>query len=141
MERQETLVIRSPEAVRPWQHVLEPISGYLTLAEKLFNDREGYAEAWNFGPAEDDSRSVGWIVERMASVYQDARWVRDTQPQPHEAQQLRLDSSKAKSRLGWKPRWTLEQALDRTLEWHGAWTRGCDMRAFSLNQIRAYEAI
>lgn len=134
------LPVRSPHAVRPWQHVLEPLSGYLALAEALVGGSGDLAEAWNFGPAEDDARSVGWIVEHLASRLPDLVWQVDAAPQPHEAHYLKLDSSKARSRLCWRPRWRLSEALDRTLQWHQAWRGGVDMRAFSLGQIAEYAA-
>ena len=135
-----TLIIRSPTATRPWQHVLEPLSGYVTLAEKLFYSKDEYAEAWNFGPDEADARSVQWIVEHLCAVVPNASWQCDTSPQPNEANNLKLDSSKAKARLGWHPRWNLEGALAKTLDWHQAWSRGADMQAISLTQIHDYMA-
>ncbi len=136
----QALRIRSPQSVRPWQHVLEPLSGYLRLAQCLYEAGGDYAEAWNFGPDDRDARSVGWIVEHLCRKVPGAAWVCDAAPRPHEANLLKLDSSKAKARLGWQPRWDLAAALDRTLEWHLAWKRGEDMAAVSLDQIRAYEA-
>jgi len=134
----EPLAIRAPGAVRPWQHVLEPLSGYLLLAERLLeSDRD--AEAWNFGPAEDDARPVGWIVEHLCGLLPAASWRRDGADHPHEAGILRLDSTKARRRLGWRPRWGLEEALGRTLDWHRAWQAGADMAAVSLAQIEAFE--
>jgi CDP-glucose 4,6-dehydratase len=140
LDRGETLQIRSPEAIRPWQHVLEPLSGYLSLAEYLFTDGCAYAEAWNFGPADEDARSVRWIVERLlaASPGPGATWECEQEPQPHEANYLKLDSSKARTCLGWKPRWRLETALDKTLEWHNDWRHGKDMHAISQAQIAEY---
>ena len=134
----EPLAIRAPGAVRPWQHVLEPLSGYLLLAERLL-ESERYAEAWNFGPAEDDARPVGWIVEHLCGLLPAARWRRDGADHPHEAGILRLDSTKARQRLGWRPRWGLEEALGRTFDWHRAWQAGADMTAVSLAQIEAFE--
>lgn len=133
-----TLTIRSPGAIRPWQHVLEPLSGYLSLAERLYNDGAAYAEAWNFGPADEDAHSVGWIVEHLASRTPGMEWHCDSAPQPHEANYLKLDSSKARSRLAWKPHWPLPTALDKTLAWHRGWQGGEDMRDFSLKQIGEY---
>lgn len=134
----QTLVIRSPGAIRPWQHVLEPVSGYLALAERLLQDGASFAEPWNFGPADADARPVKWIVERLVAASAGASWQVANSPQPHEAGYLKLDSSKARRRLAWTPRWGLEEALDRTLEWHQAWRRGDDMQAMSLRQIRHY---
>lgn len=135
-----TLVIRSPQATRPWQHVLEPLSGYLLLAEKLCAEGAAFAEAWNFGPDEADARPVQWIVETLCDRVPNARWQRDAAPQPHEAHTLRLDSAKAHARLGWRPRWNLPCALEATLDWHRAWKAGTDMAGFSLGQIRDYVA-
>lgn len=144
LDAQQTLTIRSPQAIRPWQHVLEPLAGYLLLAEKLYEEGAEYAEGWNFGPDDNDAKAVGWIVETLCRQTPDARWQCDTllppRSQPHEANTLKLDSSKAKSRLGWQPRWNLPIALDRTLEWHRAWRAGADMAEVSLRQIQAYEA-
>lgn len=136
----QTLAIRSPLATRPWQHVLEPLSGYLSLAEKLFLEGKDFAEAWNFGPDDTDARPVQWIIEYLCSQVPDATWQCDTSPQPHEAHTLKLDSSKAKSRLGWCPRWDLKTALGMTLAWHQGWKRGADMTAITVQQIQTYEA-
>lgn len=136
----QALTIRSPLATRPWQHVLEPLSGYLMLAERLFAEGQCFAEAWNFGPEEADARPVQWIVEYLCGQVPDASWQCDASPQPHEANTLKLDSSKAKAQLGWRPRWNLQTALGMTLAWHQAWKQGSDMAAISTQQIRAYEA-
>jgi CDP-glucose 4,6-dehydratase len=136
----QPLIVRSPQATRPWQHVLEPLAGYLTLAEKLFIAGHGYAEAWNFGPEESGARPVQWLVEYLCARVPGAAWQRDIAPQPHEASCIRLDSSKANSRLAWSPRWNLESALAKTLDWHLAWKGGADMQATSLAQIRDYES-
>ena len=133
-----TLKIRSPNSTRPWQHVLEPLSGYLELAEKLLIEGQSFAEAWNFGPADDDAQPVVWIVERMAKMCNDVKWECDELPQLHEANYLKLDSSKALNRLGWAPRWKLQTALQKTLEWHEAWRLSEDMADFSLKQINDY---
>lgn len=134
------LVVRSPLATRPWQHVLEPLSGYLALAENLCTEGEAFAEAWNFGPDESDARTVQWIVEALCARVPGAAWQRGTAQQPHEAHSLRLDSAKAGARLGWRPRWNLSRALEATLDWHQAWKAGTDMADFSLSQIREYAA-
>lgn len=136
----QILTIRSPNAIRPWQHVLEPLAGYLTLAERLYTEGRDFAEAWNFGPEEADARPVRWIVQHLCSLVPDSAWQCDAAPQPHEANHLKLDSSKAKVKLGWHPRWHLQTALSHTLAWHQAWRRGADMAATSLAQIREYEA-
>lgn len=136
----ETLTIRSPGAIRPWQHVLEPLSGYLALAEALAESGAQAAEAWNFGPVDDDARPVGWILERLSARVPELRWQCDALPQPHEANYLKLDSSKARACLGWAPRWRLDKALEMTVDWHRAWRHGSDMRAVSLAQIAEYAA-
>jgi CDP-glucose 4,6-dehydratase len=135
----KVLKIRSPNATRPWQHVLEPLFGYMMLAEKLYTEGEDFAEAWNFGPEEADARPVKWIAEYLCSQLPGSHWQCDSVPQPHEANYLKLDSSKAKARLGWHSRWNLETALGHTLAWHLAWKRGVDMTAKSIEQIHAYE--
>jgi CDP-glucose 4,6-dehydratase len=138
LDGNEPVVIRSPEAIRPWQHVLEPLSGYLTLAEKLYQDGDNFSCAWNFGPNDQDARTVGWIIERMVQRMPGASWRLDSAPKVHEAHTLKLDSSKAKYALGWQPKWSLEQALDRVVEWHQAWRLRNDMRAQCREQIAAY---
>ncbi len=131
--------IRNPQAIRPWQHVLEPISGYLQLAERLYHAPAQYAGGWNFGPAEEDARQVQWIAQRLVELWgQGAAWARDALPQLHEAHHLKLDCAKARSALNWQPRWTLATALQRIVEWHKAESTGADMRAFTLKQIEDY---
>lgn len=139
LDADQTLTIRSPLATRPWQHVLEPLSGYLTLAEKLFTEGKSFADAWNFGPEEADAKPVQWIVEYLCGQVPGASWQCDAASQPHEANMLKLDSSKAKVQLGWHPRWNLQTALGMTLGWHQAWKQGADMAAISVQQIQAYE--
>ncbi|HAG73178.1 MAG TPA: CDP-glucose 4,6-dehydratase [Gammaproteobacteria bacterium] len=140
MDAGETLNIRSPQAVRPWQHVLEPLSGYLMLAEQLYSNGASFAEGWNFGPSDDDSRTVSWIIERMAEMRKDINWQCDEAPQLHEANLLKLDSSKARRQLNWQPVWRLQTALQKTLEWHEAWRNAEDMQAVSLAQINDYQS-
>ncbi len=136
----ESLTLRYPQAVRPWQHVLEPLSGYLCLAQALVEQGDSVASAWNFGPDADGLVSVGELVERLARRWTgDARWQIEPVVQPHEAGLLALDSAKARVKLGWRPRWTLDQALERTLDWHGAWRAGADMETFTRAQIAAYQ--
>lgn len=134
-----TLKIRSPQSTRPWQHVLEPLSGYLRLAECLYTQGSLFAEAWNFGPNDEDARPVSWIVEKLAGMRQDVKWLYDETSQPHEAHFLKLDSSKAKKRLDWEARWRLQTALQKTLEWHEAWRNGENMQAVTLGQIAQYQ--
>ena len=141
IDRCETLTIRSPNAVRPWQHVLEPLSGYLILAEKLYEKGESFAEAWNFGPNDEDAKTVSWVVEQLCTQIPGVRWEVETTKQPHEAGLLKLDSSKAKARLGWTPRWNLDTALNKTIEWHQAWRKGLDMIEVTCSQISSYQAM
>lgn len=138
MDKAEMLTIRSPHSTRPWQHVLEPLSGYLTLAEHLHEQGEKFAEAWNFGPLDDDARPVQWIVERLAEMRSDVKWQLDASLQPHEANYLKLDSSKARKQLHWQPRWRLQTALHKTIDWHEAWKQAKDMRSVTLAQIAEY---
>jgi CDP-glucose 4,6-dehydratase len=139
----EPVTIRRPNAIRPWQHVLEPLHGYLTLAERLLSDDAArYATAYNFGPADDDARSVEWVVSRMVEMWGDgARWVRDAEPGVHEARYLKLDASRARAELGWAPRLRLADALDWLVAWYRAHAAGADMQAFTLGQIASYEAL
>lgn len=135
----QSLIVRSPLATRPWQHVLEPLEGYLRLARKLFIDGEKFADAWNFGPQECDAKPVRWIVEYLCSQTPNASWQLDESLKPHEANMLELDSSKARVHLGWRQRWNLKIALGMTLSWHQAWRDNADMALVSLEQIRSYE--
>jgi CDP-glucose 4,6-dehydratase len=133
------VTLRSPDAIRPWQHVLEPLAGYLMLAERLWNEGDAFAEGWNFGPAADDAESVEIVVRKISSLWDGkAEWSTDPSPQPHEAHYLRLDASKSRHRLGWAPCWNLDHALHQTLAWHQAWKSGADMRLVSLEQIADY---
>jgi len=135
----EPVAIRNPSAIRPWQHVLEPLAGYLVLAQRLAEDGAALAEGWNFGPQELDAQPVQWIVERLVEGWgEGASWRRDAGEHPHEAHYLKLDISKAGARLGWRPRWDLAQALARVLEWQRAWLQGADMRSVCLEQIASY---
>jgi len=132
--------IRNPHAIRPWQHVLEPLSGYLLLAQKLYQEGAAYAEGWNFGPADEDAKPVQWIVDSLTKSWGDgASWLLDQGDHPHEAHYLKLDCSKAKAQLDWHPRWRLEHALAAIVEWHRAYRDGQDMHELTLRQIRAYD--
>ncbi|KXK67228.1 CDP-glucose 4,6-dehydratase, partial [Pseudomonas monteilii] len=114
----EQVTLRFPQAVRPWQHALEPLAGYLLLAASLYEQGQRYAGAWNFGPGDDDMRSVGEVVQLLAGQWPLAPGVKVETSDLHEAGLLRLDSSRARQLLGWRPRWTLNECLERTLGWH-----------------------
>jgi len=132
--------IRNPHAIRPWQHVLEPLRGYLTLAEKLFGIGPDYAEGWNFGPSDEDAKPVAWIVEQMATRWGgNAQWQIDAGEHPHEAGYLKLDISKARSRLDWHPGLRLGDALNLVVDWARQRQDGADIRQLSLGQIHTYQ--
>lgn len=134
------VLIRNPHAIRPWQHVLEPLAGYLLLAQKLYEDGMKYAEAWNFGPNEDDAKPVQFIVAQLTDLWgEGARWTLDDEDHPHEANYLKLDCSKAKMGLDWQPRWCLAQALEKIVAWHKAHQCGEDMRDLTLRQISDFQ--
>jgi CDP-glucose 4,6-dehydratase len=139
-EQGKQVNIRNPLAVRPWQHVLEPLRGYLTLAEQLYKHGVQYAEGWNFGPNDEDAKPVKWIVEKMVGMWgKDAAWHRDAGEHPHEANYLKLDISKARNHLHWYPILRLEDALRLTVEWANQRQAGTDVRQLTLNQISAYQ--
>ena len=139
LEKGVPVEIRNPFSIRPWQHVLEPLSGYLLLAERLYTEGSAWAEGWNFGPRDEDAKPVQWIVERLCAEWDDkAIWTQQPGEHPHEANYLKLDISKARNRLDWTPRWNLDRALARIIDWHRAWRDGADMRATCLNQISDY---
>ena len=136
----QPVMIRNPHSIRPWQHVLEPLSGYLTLAEKLYTEGPVHAEGWNFGPHDTDAKPVEWIIERMTHEWgAGASWSLDGQDHPHEATYLKLDCSKARGQLGWHPRWDIGQTIAKIVEWHKACDQGADMRAMTLAQITTYQ--
>ncbi|MBT7462358.1 MAG: CDP-glucose 4,6-dehydratase [Bacteroidetes bacterium] len=139
ISQQKKIMIRSPYAIRPWQHVLEPLSGYLILAEKLFNDGSVYAGAWNFGPNDQDAKNVEWITRTLCELWGDsAQYEIDKQPHPHEANYLKLDCSKAKAELAWFPRWDIQTALESIVEWNKISLSGAKMRSVTDQQIRQY---
>ncbi len=134
------IAVRNPEAVRPWQHVLNPLSGYLRLAEALHAAPEVQG-GWNFGPAADDAQTVRWIADRLTELWAgDLRWDFDPGPHPPEAQMLTLDSAKAREHLGWAPTWDLDDAMSAIVSWYTALRDGDDMRSVTLAQIQAFEA-
>jgi CDP-glucose 4,6-dehydratase len=134
--------IRNPNATRPWQHVMEPLRGYLMLAEQLFEHGPSFGEGWNFGPNDEDAKPVGWIVEQMAGLWgADAQWQIDTGEHPHEAHYLKLDISKARTRLNWHPALRLKDALALIIDWSKQRAAGANMRQLTLNQLQAYQAL
>ena len=136
----ENVNIRNPNATRPWQYVLEPLSGYLALAEKLYTQGPAFSEAFNFGPDEEDTKSVRWIVEKLTQQWGvGAIWKQDHEEHPYEAHHLKLDCSKSKMLLNWQPRWTLSQALENIIAWHNSYQDGDDMYQISLMQIASFQ--
>jgi CDP-glucose 4,6-dehydratase len=134
----ERLRVRNPNSIRPWQHVLNPLSGYLVLAQALWDSPE-HACGWNFGPPEEDARPVGWVVERASELWRgQLGWTLDDGPHPHEARYLKLDSSRARARLGWRPLLGLEAALAATVEWYERLRDGADMHAVTVGQIETF---
>lgn len=138
----EPVLIRRPNSIRPWQHVLEPLWGYVRLAEELYKGNVSAASGWNFGPSDDDAWPVGRIAEKMVSVWGDnARWILDADPGVHEAGYLKLDASKARAELGWHPSLRIGTSLEWLVDWYKRWQAGEDMHALTLQQIRNYEAL
>jgi CDP-glucose 4,6-dehydratase len=138
----QPVLIRRPTAIRPWQHVLEPLHGYLSLAKKLLDGKEEAASSYNFGPGEDEI----WPVERIATKLVDiwgesASWIRDSGPNAHEDHMIRLDTSKARAELAWRPRLGIEAALEWTVAWYRAWRGGDKMIDFTRKQIGNYEQL
>lgn len=139
ISRGEEVKIRNPYAIRPWQHVLEPLTGYLILATKLYTDGAKYAEGWNFGPNDDDAKNVGWITKTICDLWGErASFSIDTNLQPHEANYLKLDCSKSKAELDWIPQWSIKTTLQSIVDWNKAYFRGENMRIFTESQINQY---
>lgn len=135
----EAVILRNPNSTRPWQHVLEPLSGYLLLAEKLYTSPDQYAEGWNFGPNEEDVKPVHWITDFIFKHWQHPySWQQDKNPQPHEARYLKLDCTKAKNKLNWHPRWNLERGLTETVNWYKAYETKQNMQDVTLDQINRF---
>lgn len=134
-----TPLIRSPEAIRPWQHVLEPLEGYMMLAKLMFDGKAEYAQGWNFGPADDDIKTVSWVMDKMTELWGDGTtWKPDKQQQPHEAGLLVLDHSLSKYKLGWKPRLHTENALEWVVEWYKTFYQKGNARDITLTQVKRY---
>ena len=137
-EKNEKIIVRNPKSVRPWQHVIEPIFGYLLLAEKLYDDKS-YVGGWNFGPNYDDCKEVEWIVDKMISKWgNNHSWELDKNFNPHEAKLLMLDCSKAKNILRWRPKWNLSTALDLIIDWHKSWILNDSIYDKSISNIKSY---
>jgi CDP-glucose 4,6-dehydratase len=137
-EKNKPVVIRNPKATRPWQHVLEPLSGYLILAEKLYKNQDKYAGGWNFGPNEKDVKPVDWILDEMILKWPNSSWELDKKSNSHESRFLKLDILKAESKLGWKPVWGLSHTLKKIIYWHKAWLDKKDMQSVCLAEIEEY---
>jgi|TARA_B110000967_G_C18835287_1_gene536336 CDP-glucose 4,6-dehydratase len=137
-ELKEPVIVRNPKATRPWQHVLEPLSGYLLLAQLLYSEPKIYSEGWNFGPNEKDVKPVHWILDKMTLRWPNASWKADDNVNLHEAGFLKLDISKAKDRLNWKPVWELDKTLEKIVIWHNAWICKNDMQHLCLDEINNY---
>ena len=135
-EQDNVVQIRNPQSIRPWQHVLEPLSGYLALVEHMYSQVHDCSEGWNFGPNDEDAQTVQWVVEQLALSWGNgAAWQQDSGQHPPEAHYLKLDISKAKTRLGWKPTWKLQTALQNITDWHSAWLAKENMKKLCQNQI------
>jgi len=138
-EKSESVVIRNPLSTRPWQHVLEPLSGYLVLAQELFLNGDEFAEGWNFGPKDEDCKPVSWIMDQMVEMWGgNASWNLDKNNNPHEAEFLKLDCSKASSKLKWNPKWDLHYALNTIVDWHQNHIKGRDIKKQCLREINNY---
>jgi len=139
-ENKVPVIIRNPLSTRPWQHVLEPLSGYLVLAEKLYTEGDAYAEGWNFGPKEESAQPVNWILDKLVKNWGNgASWELDKNNNPHEAGFLKLDCSKAASRLNWQPKWGLEHTLNLIVDWHQKWLEGHSIKEQCLKEIESYQ--
>ncbi len=140
-ENNKKLVIRNPLATRPWQHVLEPLSGYLKLAESLYEGKQKYSEGWNFGPNDSDNKNVEWIVGEISKQWGgNSNWEIDKSEQPHEANFLKLDISKAVKRLKWKPTWDIKKSISKTVKWHKLWLDKKNIKEESINQIKEFDS-
>ena len=141
VKKNEVVNIRNPQAIRPWQHVLEPLIGYIKLAEQLFSVGAEFAEAWNFGPCEDDAQPVQWLAEKFTDLWgKGFTWNIDNGEQLHEAHYLKLDCSKARARLNWRPKWNLQTAIKAVIDWHKAEISGENLKLLCLTQIADYQS-
>jgi CDP-glucose 4,6-dehydratase len=139
LEQHQKVLIRNPHAIRPWQHVLDALNGYLTLAEKLFEKGPAFAEAWNFGPYDSSIKPVGWIVNQLLALWGEKNaWDQNSISQFHESNSLSLDSSKARFKLGWKPKLALEDALAQIVFWNKAYQAGDDMNFVTKAEIQKF---
>ena len=137
-EAQNPVIIRNPGSTRPWQHVLEPLSGYLLLAENLFEQTDKFADGWNFGPDDSEVKPVQWVVEKMVEFWPGSSWRLDEEETPHEAKNLKLDISKARAFLGWAPTWSLSKTLEKISLWHLGFREGRDMQAECIGEIEDF---
>ena len=138
-EKSEPVLIRNPSHTRPWQHVLEPLSGYLVLAQELFLNRDDFAEGWNFGPKDEGCKPVSWILDQMVTYWgNNASWILDKNNNPHEAGFLKLDCSKASNRLKWNSKWNLHETLEMIVNWHQFYINGGDIKKQCLEEINTY---
>lgn len=142
LTQQIPITLRNPTAIRPWQHVLEPLGAYIQLAEMLFNDGVSYAESWNIGPNPSDAKTTEWLVKRLVGYWKSGELlpISHEENNAHEAHYLKLDCTKAHSKLGWYPKWTIDIALQQLVDWYQAYQAQEDMYTFSLNQIAQYQA-
>ena len=138
-EKSEPVIIRNPLSTRPWQHVLEPLSGYLVLAQELFLNGDKFAEGWNFGPKDEDCKPVSWIIDQMVTFWgNNVSWILDKNNNLHEARFLKLDCSKASNRLKWNPKWNLQLTLKSIVDWHKHYLKGINVKNECLNEINKY---
>ena len=138
IEKNKPLILRSPFAVRPWQHVLEPLSGYLSLIEKLFHEGKKYSGSWNFGPSDNDQKTVEWIANKLCEKVPGSKWKPEKKDFSYESLVLKLDSSKAKKLLNWETKWKVDEALNKTFEWFDAFKSGNEMRNITEKQIKEF---
>ena len=138
-EKSNPVIVRNPLSTRPWQHVLEPLSGYLVLAQELYLNGDDFADGWNFGPRDEDCKSVKWVLEKMVEYWgNEVSWSFDNNTNPHEAVFLKLDCTKAANFLKWRPKWNLEKTLKMAVDWHKDYNNGANMKDECLKQISEY---